>query len=475
MKAPRDQTRPRRRLFWRIYLNGILLLVLVAAAVGGVILVSGETLPWRGASRRLADLLATEVALDTSRLQSRLDEYSGLLQIELAVFGPEGTLLAAAGEGTLSPLSQDEVAGLGASSFHGHDHRLVRFALPLKRDDASAGYLLMGWEKAHGPTRLLSVMLAVLAALALASIPLARAIARPLERLTATARDLAAGDLAARTGMVRKDEVGVLARAMDHMAAQLEHRLKRERELLANISHEIRTPLARIRVALELCEEEQDSVEAIRAHLSEIGGDVAELDALVQNVLMTARLDLAASGDDPAGLAPRLEQLELAGLIAQAAERFARHHPGRELQARVPADLPSVQADPALLHRVLDNLLDNAVKYSPADRPVEIEARSNDLGIEVEVRDRGIGVSEQEAERLFEPFFRTERGRSSLASGTGLGLTLCKRIVEAHGGTIEAAPRPGGGTRVLFVLPLQGVLQTGSDCTMISNGTGRRK
>ena len=139
--------------------------------------------------------------------------------------------------------------------------------------------------------------------------------------------------------------------------------------------------------------------------------------------------------------------------MLRAAERFRAAHPGRTLDVSLEEALPEVDADPALLRRVLDNLLDNAGKYSDAGQPIGLRARQRDGALEVEVRDRGIGVDPADMARLFTPFFRTDRSRARGTGGVGLGLALAKRVVEAHGGRIGAESAPGEGTCVRFSVP----------------------
>jgi signal transduction histidine kinase len=311
--------------------------------------------------------------------------------------------------------------------------------------------------------------LVILIVVALAAIPLTRAITRPLDRIADTARALGQGDLSARTGLNRRDEVGRLAQVLDEMAARLESTVKAEKELWANISHELRTPLSRIRVALELSAEEQE-VDAVRRHLAGIDSDMAELERLLDDVLTSARLDLEGGG---AGLVPRKEPLALEALCEEARRRLAERHPDRAVELSV-AEGVQLEADRTLLLRVLGNLLENSVKYSEADTTVELAAgKQGEREVWVEVRDRGIGVDQADLPRLFEHFFRTDRSRTRGTGGTGLGLTLCRRIVEAHGGQIEAharggkersdaarrsgatkdTAREGGGLTVRFTLP----------------------
>jgi signal transduction histidine kinase len=291
------------------------------------------------------------------------------------------------------------------------------------------------------------VLIAVLCVIALASVPLARSIAAPIEQLTRAARALGAGDLSVRARVRARGEVGELAHAFDEMAERIEAQVRSEKELLANVSHEVRTPLARIRVALELAAE--GDLERARRYLGEIGADLDELDHLVEDVLSTARLDLAAQG----GGQVRREPVDLAAVAADAAQRFAERWPSRTLETDVPAALPGVSGDAALLRRLLDNLLDNAAKYSEAPAPVQLAARAEPAAAVLEVQDRGIGIAPEDLPRLFTPSFRTDRSRARTTGGVGLGLALARRIARAHGGDVEVESQVDQGTVFRVRLP----------------------
>jgi len=291
----------------------------------------------------------------------------------------------------------------------------------------------------------------ILAFLALGSIPLARHITSPLERLTRTVERFGEGDLGARAGIARKDEVGDLARAFDAMAGRLERLVRAEKEFLANVSHELRTPLARVRVALEIAAEGDDA--KARACLKEIATDLAELERLVGDVLTAARLDLASGRAGSPATPLRKEIVSVEDLIQEIHARFRAEHPERPLQVQVAPHLPALSADLALLRRAIDNLLENAHKYSDAQRPIVLAAQPSGEGVEIEVRDRGIGIDPADQAKLFTPFFRADRSRARDTGGVGLGLVLSRGIVEAHGGTIAVESRPGEGTTFRIQLP----------------------
>lgn len=150
----------------------------------------------------------------------------------------------------------------------------------------------------------------------------------------------------------------------------------------------------------------------------------------------------------------RTERLRADDVLSEARRRCAEYHPGRELELE-PSDgpLPDIRADGVLVQRVLGNLLDNAAKYSDPGSSLRLGAEATVDAVAFEVRDGGIGVDEDDLPHLFDHFFRTDRSRARGSGGVGLGLTLCKRIVEAHGGTIGARNHPDGGLVVRFTLP----------------------
>jgi signal transduction histidine kinase len=438
------------RLFWRVYLNGLALLALVALAVAGVAAAVG-----RPAMSRYPERFAAYAAARIGDVRGEPERVARELDLVHEAFGAEatvyagGAVLASSASPPLPPLEGRELERVRAGALRVGGRRFA-FAAPLA-GDPPAYVLVTGAIPEHSIARGAAFLAAVLLALALASIPLAHHIAAPLERLGRAVRAFGGGDLSARARLRERGEIGEVALAFDQMADHIEALIRREKRLLADVSHELRTPLARIRVALELAAE--GDVARSRRFLAEIGADLGELERLVDDVLTAARLDLAEGRAPGADLPLRRERCEPAALVEKAAERFRAAHPERPLSVAVEGTLPPLEADPALLRRALDNLLDNAAKHSGEGAPVELRARGDGDGVQVEVRDRGVGVAPEDLPRLFTPFFRTDRSRARDTGGVGLGLALSKRIVEAHGGRIAAESAPGEGLRVLFSVP----------------------
>jgi two-component system OmpR family sensor kinase len=430
------------RLYRRIYLHGVLLLFVVATTLGIAGFFVGRDAPWRGRPARLAAPAARLLAaLPDEALRGEVLRLGGELPAMLAVFRDDGRLLAATERSELRPLPADEVARL-----HSAPGEPIERHLSVAMAAGENRYLRLSLHPRHDAVlrRVAAGLFVVLLALAAASWPLARAIARPIEALGDTARRLGAGDLSVRSGLTRNDEIGELARAFDEMADRIGRVVQAQREMVAAVSHELRTPLARIRVTLGLATEAEPA--RARAYLAEIETDVGELERLVGDVLVTSRLDAAGA------LALRRERLEARAIVERALQRFARLHPHRRVDAFV-ADTPAVAGDPALLDRALDNLLDNAARYSDPGTPLRVALSAADGGSTIEIQDHGIGIAPEDQQRLFTSFFRADRSRARNTGGVGLGLAISKRVVDAHGGRLSLESRPGEGTTVRLWLP----------------------
>ena len=218
--------------------------------------------------------------------------------------------------------------------------------------------------------------------------------------------------------------------------------------LLNSISHDLRTPLATITGAVSSLRDPEVRLdeETTAALIDDIHSEADRLNRLVGNLLDMTRLEAGA-------LRVSREPCDIAEVVGAALEHQARQLRGREIEIDIPADLPPAPMSEVLITQVLSNLLDNAVKYSPEATPVRVSARIEGRHLAVEVADRGAGIALADRTRVFDKFYRIERSGSS--GGTGLGLAISKGIVEAHGGTIEALKRPGGGTILRFTLPLE--------------------
>jgi two-component system, OmpR family, sensor kinase len=260
---------------------------------------------------------------------------------------------------------------------------------------------------------------------------IARRLAQPFDQLAALAGELGSGNLAARMQVPkwRHDDVAILGRALNDMAARIEKMVADQRELLAAVSHEIRTPLSRVRILTELG---RDGAEAAKT-FDEIDREVVEIDALVSELLASARLDFAAA---------KPIELDAVDSARRALERSSVD------VAKLDAQSARVKADPTLLLRALANLIDNANRHGGGLDRLRIDA--DDGKVRFEALDRGRGLEPGDETKIFESFYRNaDDDKPSL----GLGLALVRRIAEAHGGRAYARNREGGGAVVGLELP----------------------
>jgi signal transduction histidine kinase len=452
------------RLHGRIYLHSLAILVVACVATALAFTLGARGPVMHEVAERVARHLASlaaDVIDDPTALAERVRRMRADLDVDVTVRDVDGRVLAAAGRPLPPPSTEtrDRVRTGGVAL----QHRPAWYAVAAVRrpgSDALAGFLQASTPRRFGPPHVLGPLLTValiLVVVALVSVPTARRISRPLERLTAAVRRLAGGDLAARVPASgrrpgrrwwrtrrRVDEIEELTRAFNEMAARVERLVRGQRELLANVSHELRSPLTRIRVALELLPADPSS-EGRRRGLE---ADLADLERLIDDVLTAARLD-------EAGLPPRLDALDARAVLTDVAER-ARHDPLVEGKVIHVADGPPVplSADGTLLRRAVWNLLENAAKHGAP--PITLAAERVGDRVALSVADEGPGIPADERERVFTPFYRG--GRASDTRGVGLGLTLARRVAEVHGGSIavEAASSTGGierGCRVVITLP----------------------
>jgi signal transduction histidine kinase len=291
------------------------------------------------------------------------------------------------------------------------------------------GLVVLGWWPRY------TLPVAVLLALGVTQL-LAHGMTSPLRELTSAARAMARGDHGRRVTATSRDEVGEAARAFNRMAEDLEQVDRSRRELVANVSHELRTPVAALQAVLENVVDGVTPADpaTLRAALAQ----VERLGVLVRELLDLSRLD---AGQVP--LAPR--DVPLAELVEAAVAEARLADRGVTYEVRVDPPDATVRADPARLHQVVANLLDNASRHSPPQGVVTVTARLDEHCARLSVADEGPGVPPGEREQVFERF---TRGGTSVPhdGGTGLGLAIARWAVDLHGGRIAVADT-GPGTR----------------------------
>ncbi len=270
---------------------------------------------------------------------------------------------------------------------------------------------------------------------------LALTISRPLRKLTIAARRIANGERGVKLKLSGRDEVADLARAFDDMAHELDARLAYISELAANVSHEFKTPIASIRGAAELLRDGAAEDPGARARfLGNILGDSERLTALVSRLLELSRIESAREPAVP---------FDYRALVEDVVARY-RASSQRDIVLDYNARHAHLSGSAEQLDSVLGNLLDNALRFSPADSTVTVRvARGDGDTLRTEVSDRGRGLSEANQARVWDRFFTTARGEG----GTGLGLSIVRAVVESHGGRVGLESTEGQGTVFWFVLP----------------------
>jgi two-component system, OmpR family, sensor kinase len=294
-------------------------------------------------------------------------------------------------------------------------------------------------------TRAAVLSIAIFAA-AVVSLLLARYVSSPIVRLQEASRSLAAGALETRVGAPftrRSDEVGTLAKDFDAMAERIQALVVAKETLLRDVSHELRSPLARIRMALALAE--RRAGEASRPDLARIEREAERLDALVGQVMTLTRLRTTD--------APRRDFVRLDTLVGDVVDDARFECPDAKLEYSPPGEV-SLRGDADGLKSAIENVVRNALTYGDRSKPIEVRLDASAATATIRVLDRGPGVPAAELERIFEPFYRTDKSRDHRQDGQGIGLAITTRVTELHGGKVTARNRAEGGLEIAIELPL---------------------
>ena len=286
-----------------------------------------------------------------------------------------------------------------------------------------------------------------------------RGISRRMGVLREAAGEIAAGRLSVRVPDGGNDEVAHLAAAFNHMAEALSNGNERRqeleqsrRDLFAAISHDLRTPLASIRVMVEaLADGVVDDDLTRTRYLKTMGAQTQQLSVLIDDLFELATID---AGE----LSLRLELLKVEDVLAETVDTFQAQAERAHIRLcfEPDNDTPPISADPRRLSRVLYNLLQNAMRYTPADGTITLRTHATVGAVTVEVSDTGDGIAAADAPRVFDRFYRGEKSRSREFGGSGLGLSIARGIVEAHGGRIWVKDSVGPGATVAFSIPAAG-------------------
>jgi signal transduction histidine kinase len=352
---------------------------------------------------------------------------SARLDVETRYEGPAGTWTTADGLPTIAEAERHR-----RGIFSGR-HYYVRSA-------PDGGKYLFAWELTERmrTAHLLvpAVLLLLMGAVVLAAHGFLKRLLLPLRWLGDGVAGLSEGQLDVVVPKRSADEFGALTDAFNRMVGRVKDMIRARDQLLLDVSHELRSPVTRLKVALELLPDPD-----MRARMA---ADVSEMEIMIGELLELERLR--------DGRSISTTRQNLVSLVSEVARNYDERPPGVRVTASMPEILVDIDADRT--RTVIRNLLENAIKYSsPTSRPVEISVSVTGETVEVRVTDDGVGIPEGDVERVFEPFFRVDRSRAKTTGGYGLGLSICKRVMEAHGGSIAVERRGVRGTSFVLTFP----------------------
>lgn len=320
-----------------------------------------------------------------------------------------------------------------------------RFVVTRRSQDGRYWLLSVGPEREHGG-QFLPYYLVAIGVSAILCLLAAIGVVLPIRRLATVMRRFGGGELAVRSNWRRGDELGRLGRSFDQMASRIERLLVSERRLLEDVSHELRSPLARLTMAVKLARTSPDPAAA----LDRVDRHLDRLTSLTAEIVEMVRIE----GEPQV---QRWESVSLDDLIAELVTDCRAEAEPRACELRVTGHIVgAVVCDRELVRRALENVLRNAIRFSPQGRGIDVELREAPPGVSIAVRDYGPGVPEHALERIFEAFFRVDESRDADRGGIGLGLSMAKRAVTLHGGTITAR-NASPGLIVLIEIPRAGI------------------
>jgi len=279
------------------------------------------------------------------------------------------------------------------------------------------------------PERAVVIILLLVSFIFITLYLLLRWLFNPLKHLSAAVNQIATGNYEVDIPVTRRDEFGKLAESIRQMAVKIKQNIRAKDQLLLDVSHELRTPLTRIKLALELGSPRE-----------KINEDILQMERMIGDLIEGYRAEGL-----PGKL--KLEESDLQQVIREVIQSL---HEQSRVKLHVKADMAKVRIDREKMRTVFRNLLDNALKYSSGI--VDVLLTDSPSSVVVTLRDSGVGISDEDLKFIFEPFYRADPSRSRKTGGFGLGLAICKNIIEAHGGTIEIKSRLNEGTEVRVTL-----------------------
>jgi len=400
----------------------VVLLVMVIVIFALVIFPTSVSTSEHAARQYTRLLAATQPNLESAKA---IREEIGL---DIRYEGPDGSWSTSDKLPTV-----EQVRNRQAHSHFGREYHLAA--------TSNGGTYLFVWDvrdqmrSAH--TKLLWTVVLMIVGVVFTAYWFQKRLLRPVESLNEGVARMSAGQLDVALPLVTHDELGSLTTAFNQMVRRVKDMIQARDQLLLDVSHELRSPLTRMKVALALLPEDDNK--------ASLDADVKEMETMISELLELERLRT------PHGL--RKERQDVVPILNDVMQSFEKRSPGVHFIARPDTIFASVDCDK--LRAVLRNLLDNAFKYSLADsQPIVLSVSEVEDGVVIRIQDDGQGIPDGERASVFEPFFRIDPSRSKKTGGYGLGLSMCKRIVEAHGGTIHIESNPRRGVSFIVKIPI---------------------
>jgi signal transduction histidine kinase len=356
----------------------------------------------------------------------------------------------------ITPSTRVANVGEARTTLGGQPYIAAAIRIAPARDPLAATYVVLAQPQALAASaaagdlagRLLEAGGAALVLAMLLILLVSRSLTGPLTQLAGAAEDIAAGNYSRRVGIRGGDEIGMLGAAFDRMAEAVERARKTQRDFLANVSHELKTPLTSLIGFSQAMVDGSLGSETDRSRAATIIHEESE------RVLRMAQELLDLARVEGGSISLHITAVDLQGQLEQELEmiRPRANKRGLELNLATPKNIPPVAADPERLHQILDNLLDNAVKYAPEGSPVRIAALSNISGVEVVVAN-ATASHKPDPEKMFDRFYRADPSRSAAAGGVGLGLSISRELAAAMKGKLWADFDAAGDLRLHLLLP----------------------
>lgn len=405
-----------------IMLGTLVVLLAIVTVIFALVIFPTSVSTSEHAARQYSHLLAAS----QPNLEAAINIHKQI-GLDIRYEGPDG---AWATSDTLPTVAQ--VRSRQVHSSFGHEYHLAAAS--------SGGTYLFAWDvrdqmhSAH--EKLLWMLLLMIVGVVLTAYWFQKRLLRPVQSLGDGVSRMSAGQLDVVLPIVTNDELGTLTAAFNQMVSRVKEMIHARDQLLLDVSHELRSPLTRMKVALALLPEDENK--------TSLDADVKEMETMISELLELERLRA------PHGLC--IQEQDVVPIVREVAEQFENRAPGVQFMPHPEPILASVDCEK--LRVVLRNLLDNALKYSlPDSQPVILSVSANQDGVLIRVQDDGQGIPEAHMTNIFEPFFRIDPSRSRKTGGYGLGLSICKRIIEAHGGAIHIENNPGRGASFILTIP----------------------